>query len=135
MKMIANTETSDYNCGGYALGTKQWLRFTGCTREHYENDNVKPQMMNMVVELLDRYPKLKLVDEKYVRDVKHKQETIVAFRLSISDFHFCVRRHGRWTAKRGSNCIFRMTKKEVMDCEWEGYPTNYDSPIVYFAYN
>lgn len=131
MKEIKGTEDCNRNCGSHALGLKHWFDFDSVPDEAYDNDAVKCYMDDMVAELLDKYPRLRRVDRDYVS--KHPNKTIIALRCSNTDFHFCLRKHRRWTAKWGNNTITIMSKDEVMNRPWQRFWDSYNSEIVYFA--
>ena len=132
MKIRPYTDTIEYNCFGYAFDKKEWLDFYCIDDSAYENHTVKDYYPYMVTELRKRFH-LMPVTERYVKARTNKNETIIAFRVSDDDFHFCVRKNGKWSMKKGCYCIYDMSQKEVLAKVWcpeRNYP--YDSPIKFF---
>lgn len=137
-------ETRSYNCMGYALGIKKWLRpdalldFRNSDPEDeydYEYDDEVETYTDyisgaiaVVEELVDTY-KLKPVQRK---DMVRGKE-YVAFRMGPNDFHFLLRhKNGYWTGKMGSAPIRRIRKSQVFAPQWGTGPDRYDTPIYLF---
>lgn len=145
-KKLYREHIRSYNCMGYALGIKEWLRpeVLDCFRNsdpedeyYYEydyDDEIETYTdyisgaIAVVEELVDTY-KLKPVQRK---DMVRGKEYI-AFRMGPNDFHFLLRhRNGYWTGKMGSAPIRRIRKSQVFAPQWGTGPDRYDTPIYLF---
>ena len=130
---IHNTCKTNYNCGGYALGTFSWY-CPHSEKQHgyydtYSEESLFEQVMGHVKIMLAEFPTLRII---YALEEASENEEVIAFRLSNYDFHFMVRKaNKRWYHKRGS-CpfIYSITEEEVFSDCWM---PDYDSPIVLMA--
>ena len=155
----SNTDTDDYNCGGFALGTYSWYvpyhsdeqmqiyeRWAGIqmwldVAEDADNmaDRIdaRETAHTYVVSLLNLFVKRILEDFPSVRRVQtfeeiKPDERIILFRTGADDFHFIVSfDHKHWWHKYGWNCIEELCEDEVLDTEWAN--GRYFSPIVILA--
>jgi len=129
-----NTYMSDYNCGGYALGTFSWY----CPSEdedawgmfeHRSQEEMEVLTAECVAVMLDDFKDLRLIESM---DDLRKGEYAIAFRVSSDgDFHYVKQFYGKWWRhKRGSGQIFRMSEADVFNTIWCG---RYDGPLVLFA--
>ena len=132
-----NTHISEYNCGGYALGTFNWY----CPYDSNHKDRVCTSFFGMMSkeETLDYMVQFMLEDFKdelrLINSVKelNKNEYAIAFRIGYCDFHFIKRgRNGVWYHKMGNNNIERFPKERVFADSWSG-GDKYDSRVVLFA--
>ena len=130
---IRNTCKSDYNCGGYALGTFSWYcphneKYRGCY-DTYSEESLFEQVMGHVKIMLTEFPALRII---HALSEATEEEEIIAFRLSDCDFHFMVRKaNKRWYHKQGScSFIYSIAEEEIFSDCWM---PDYDSPIVLMA--
>lgn len=93
----------DYNCGGYAFRTYDWLGF----RFSHSYHNVRRQ----VRELLKAFPQWELCEPPF----DYKNYEYVAFRWGVdrneewSDFHFARSwKNGTWHGKEGEDEIVKI---------------------------
>lgn len=155
----SNTDTDDYNCGGFALGTYSWylpyrldeqmdiydrwadIQMWLDDAEDADNTADSPiaraAVHTCVVSLLNLFVKRILEDFPSVRRVQTSEEIkpderIILFRIGADDFHFIVSfDHKHWWHKYGWNCIEELCEDEVLDTEWAN--GRYFSPIVILA--
>ena len=155
----SNTDTDDYNCGGFALGTYSWYvpYRSDEQRQIYERwaniqmwldaaedaDNTADSLIaraavhTCVVSLLNLFVKRILEDFPSVRRVQtfeeiKPDERIILFRIGADDFHFIVSfDHKHWWHKYGWNYIEELCEDEVLDTEWAN--GRYFSPIAILA--
>lgn len=155
----SNTDTDDYNCGGFALGTYSWylpyrldeqmdiydrwadIQMWLDTAEDADNtaDSLiaRAAVHTCVVSLLNLFVKRILEDFPSVRRVQNfeeikSDERIILFRTGADDFHFIVSfDHKHWWHKYGWNCIEELCEDEVLDTEWAN--GRYFSPIAILA--
>lgn len=155
----SNTDTDDYNCGGFALGTYSWYlpyrldeqmdiydRWADIQMwldDVEDADNTADSLIaraavhTCVVSLLNLFVKRILEDFPSVRRVQTSEEIkpderIILFRIGADDFHFIVSfDHKHWWHKYGWNCIEELCEDEVLDTEWAN--GRYFSPIVILA--
>lgn len=155
----SNTDTDDYNCGGFALGTYSWYlpyrldeqmdiydRWADIQMwldDAEDADNTADSLIaraavhTCVVSLLNLFVKRILEDFPSVRRVQTSEEIkpderIILFRIGADDFHFIVSfDHKHWWHKYGWNCIEELCEDEVLDTEWAN--GRYFSPIVILA--
>lgn len=122
---IRNTDREEYNCGGYALGCYSWY----CPFAHQVRDFEKN-----VNQILKDFSNARLIDD--IQDLM-PNEYMVAFRLSLDDFHFMKRsKNGVWREKRGSQSEIRIVPKSVVFGEvWSPhrYDNGYRGKIAFFA--
>ena len=98
----AHLDTTDYNCGGYALRTFDWVDF------HYSFYDRAAQQMDAICAAL---PAWERCDCPQKFDTKHYD--YVAFRwgkrVGWSDFHFLrLWKNGTWHGKQGDGEIYRV---------------------------
>ena len=89
------------------------------------------QTMYFVNHILRDFPSFRLIDS--IEQVR-KRDEVVAFRLStqIPDFHFMVRKHGRWYHKMGGKpAIDKATEQIALHESWfNDWGDEYDGEIV-----
>ena len=145
-------DMSNYNCGGYALKTKDWYiptpgqrplmlgkcdycdNYDDCEDCEYNNTplNLDFLMEEAVNHMLAEFPNLRIVSSE--AELK-SFETLVIFRLGRSDFHYVRKeRDGRYYHKRGWNPeIEEMPEEEVYGSSW--CYGKYDGPMTLFGYD
>lgn len=148
-----NTDTEDYNCGGYAFETYSWyapyntdfdercdevrdfLRNGGSVEDAFEVFlQVDTESM-----LEDFEGRLRVVESE--RAIIKDDEVLIAYRLRIiprydedgeiyvdHDFHYLVRDKVGWRHKQGS------LVPEFIEFTKEPWDNGYDGPIVFFAF-
>lgn len=147
----------DYNCGSYALDIKQWYypypdrdERDAWIQEMYDEGRslraikeaiLEDDISNMLAQFRDYLQPINSPnDVPYSRDV-------IAYRISLMvnedeaynpelvyDFHFKVRRNGKWSEKQGYGPILSCDLDE--NVIWDaGWMLQYDSPIKYFVVN
>ena len=128
-----------YNCGGFALGTKDWYHpFSGDDDPQYLfmntysriRENGQDKTLRQYVDfMLKEFPNMRLISSE--QEAK-KYETIVFFRIGNDDFHFVKKIKNKYYHKRGwIPKIEEMEKEEVYGEYWcDG---KYDSNIVILA--
>lgn len=129
----------DYNCGGFAVGTFDWL--------HIENRKMHSFLSNSYNQQTTRDKKLALVSaakelEKNfnLRPLKNPRkikegEYLIGFRLSNRDFHFIRQMsNGKWLHKPASKPIQEISNEDVYGV-WcpDRYDGGYDSKTIWFA--
>ena len=155
----SNTDTDDYNCGGFALGTyswyvpyhsdeqtniyDRWANIQMCLDAAEDADNIADRIAarktahTYVVSLLNLFVKRILEDFPSVHRVHNfeeikSDERIILFRIGADDFHFIVSfDHKHWWHKYGWNYIEELCEDEVLDTEWAN--GRYFSPIAILA--
>lgn len=135
LRNVKNAIKREYNCAGYALGCFSWYcpdnakRYC-CFDECLEED-MHEQTMYFVNRILKDFPSLRLIDS--IKQVK-KRDEVIAFRLStkITDFHFMVRKHGRWYHKQGGKpAIDTVTEQIALRESWfNDWGDEYDGEII-----
>lgn len=135
LRNVRNAIKREYNCAGYALGCFSWycpddgIRY--CYFDEYNNESMHEQTMHFVRNILQDFPFLRLIDSI---EQAQKSDEVIAFRLStkITDFHFMVRKHGRWYHKQGSKpAIDTVTEQIALRESWfNDYGNEYDGEIV-----
>lgn len=137
------------NCGSFALNVKEWY----ITDRDFDNTSIVCEMadsgvdwdwifesltfMNVKTILDDFKDEVRVVLDEH--DLK-KNEELIAYRIGINwdeefeeydtDFHFRVRRNGKWMEKCGSTEIRYC---EFTEEEWHGSDIVYNGPIVLLA--
>jgi hypothetical protein len=120
LRNVDNTDEQSYNCGGYALGCFSWYRpcgvnFSYGSEEYGSCEYIGEERATeaCVRAILKDFPQLRVIAD--INDVPLEVE-VIAFRIGqvYDDFHFMVRRHGRWTHKMGNGVIRRITEDEVL---------------------
>ena len=133
---IRNTDKSQYNCGGYALGLFNW--FIPWTEEHdktigwdfYHNETEKEEFIRICVNYMTENLPIRVISS--ISELK-KREYAVAFRLSEDDFHFMKRGfNGVWYDKQGW-LPFINTHKEKDVLNKKNWYDRYDSEIILLA--
>jgi len=134
-KAVEHFDFWDYNCGGFAVGTFDWLMFENDELDIFHSNNSK---RNQKRALFNTAKELKCIYNlrpiKKLSDVK-PNEYLIGFRISNSDFHFIRRMSdGTWLHKPGHSNIRVMDNKEVFSIwsseRWDG---GYNSKICWFA--
>lgn len=125
-----NTETRDYNCAGFALGTFSWY----CPDEEEHNERwtlrrrIRKYRANAIQKMLDEFPNLRLIKKV---DECANNEYVIAFRLADNDFHYIKRGLDNvWYHKRGICSIERISQEEVFGKTWYD---RYKGKITLFA--
>ena len=135
---IENTRKHLYNCGGYALGTYSWY----CPHDEVHKGFYNPDLDETMEEQTLAHANIILNEIQNIRMIERVEEAtqdeeVIAFRLSetINDFHFMVRKHGRWYHKQGSYKEIRCvpTEKVFSDCWVNEDGDEYTGMIVLFA--
>lgn len=141
-----NTDSWDYNCGGFALGTFSWyepfyFNEDGCylcedlAEEGYGVESIQEILCNNCVDsiLEDFGEKIRVVSRE--DDLKVNEE-LIAFRVDCGfesdyesqDFHFRVFRDGRWQEKNGHGMIH-----DADDPDEDIWNERYLGPTIYLA--
>jgi len=114
----------------YALGVyDEWLLpFEKKLSDNRLCQNLTEEQMTNHADFMKEYFNLKLVED--ISNLDKKIE-LIAYRIAKEDdFHFLVRKNGRWFHKEGrSRCIGTMKTKEVFSKSWLG---RYNSKIMFF---
>jgi hypothetical protein len=140
-------EMRHYNCGGFALNTKDWY-LPGDTdldccyncedwdECEYDCEAVYESLVRKtdeaVTHMLVEFPSLRIIhNENELKDF----ETLVLFRMGPTDFHYVKKdKKGRYLHKMGWECVIReMSEEEVYSDNWCG--GKYDGPLVMFGYD
>lgn len=124
-------DTSSYNCGGYALGTFDWIRLESLLGFGIVKcKELKKVTKEAVEELLEEFDYIRVVNRE---NEVTKEEFLVYFRISDDgDFHFLKKQHnGKITHKPGSLPICKFNGNPYVD-NWSK-SINYCGPIVLFA--
>lgn len=132
------TNMEEYNCGGFALGNKEWyLPYDYESWDDYiDSDSMMHELSKE--DLLEVYVNHMLVEMPNLRIIGSEHELVdgevlVLFRIGDDDFHF-VRKNpqdGKYYHKMGwLPEIYEMSKEEVYSDDWL---CRYDSRIVMFA--
>ena len=134
LRNAENTHITDYNCGGYALGTYSWylpsrMDIMWGWWHTYDRPTLEKMTQQAVKVMLEDFSDLRVIID--LRQVQ-KDEYAIAFRLSSDgDFHYIRQDKGKWwTHKRGSTQIVRIAQKTVLSRNWCG---RYDGPLVLLA--
>lgn len=90
VKFMSEYGTLDYNCGGYALGTFNWVNIDSLLPFYSTKEElIAKATKEAVKELLQRFDYIRVVDKK--AEIT-KEEFLVYFRISHDgDFHFFKR--------------------------------------------
>lgn len=119
-------ERSEYNCGGFALGTFDWYIPSGC-------DYFDPE--GTVESILEDHPELRIIDSPDSVDPLVK---VIGFRFGHDwcdedwpDFHFLVRIDGDWYEKQGGWLILPFDRDPWDD--WSNDDFAYDGEITWFV--
>lgn len=146
LRNIDNTDSWDYNCGGFALETFSWyepdfFNDEGCylcedlAAENFSIEYIQEVLckgcINSILE--DFGEKIRVVLRK---DNLKTDEELIAFRVDcgfetdyeIQDFHFRVFRDGRWQEKNGHGQIH-----DAADPDEEIWNGIYLGPTIYLA--
>lgn len=141
------TNTREFNCMGYALGSEEWLLPNDMERfenifyddEHYEDeeyDENKHPKYGVNYALTASIIAKELAYEYNLKPVERKDmvrgREYIAFRMGPNDFHFILRhKNGTWTHKMGNYPIHKIQEFLVFSNKWGSKPF-YDSPIYLF---
>ena len=124
---------SDFNCGGYALGTFDWIQLESLLGFGIVKcEQLKETTKEAVEELLEEFDYIRVIDKE--TEIT-KEEFLVYFRISDDgDFHFLKKFHnGEIYHKPGSFPICKFHGNPYVD-NWSVNKTiNYCGPIVLFA--
>ena len=141
----------DGNCGSFALNVEEWyisdldidntITASEMLDEGRDIDDVFDYLtfMNVKQILKDFEGEVRILFNK--RNV-HEDEELIAYRIGIftdeeteeieTDFHFKVRRNGKWMEKPGSTEVRECDLKE--DEEWvNSSNTIYNGPVIFLA--
>lgn len=155
MLLNSNTNTFNYNCGGFAIGNLEWLEL----REFNCGQDVPDMLLDCAAELERRFPALKRIAHP---DVVNSNRKVIGFRIAelsqdrdpceycdnnncdncngcgqnedgetASDFHFVLRHKGKWFHKPGSNDIREVDFDVYRD--WPHRDEPYNSEIIWFT--
>lgn len=134
---VKNTDKSQYNCGGYALGIFNWYCPYGEQErgiELFEEKilSVEELTTELVEFMLNDFEDLRVIEK--VEDLK-ENEYAIAFKVGEDDFHFARRaKNGAWFHKRGGvPKIERMRKEQVFADVWYNETVNYTSKTILLA--
>lgn len=127
---------SDFNCGGYALGTFDWIQLKSLFGfgivKCKEGEKLEEVTKEAVEELLEEFDYIRVVDRE---NEVTKEEFLVYFRISDDgDFHFLKKTHsGKIYHKPGSFPVCKFSGNPYVD-DWSVTKlTNYCGPIILFA--
>ena len=129
-----NTSTSQYNCGGFALGIFSWYTpFNEITNIDLDTPDDYLEIEEIAIDnILSDFPDLKLVSSYmvYNMEIDYNINEIIAFRFSSYDFHFWkLEADGKWYDKMGGlPCIDNHKYYDVFD-PWGSY----DGKIYFFT--
>lgn len=146
----SNTETMTFNCAGFALGTYSW--YIPCEDRYSDLWDIFGEMnIDFCDDEIDRiYDHIAGISIRNLkRDFAHRNlhqicrladakenEIVIAFRFSLSDFHFMKRfPDGRWFEKCGGLEIHPVDEADVFKDIWHNVFEHYDSEIYLFAMN
>lgn len=131
-----NVERWQFNCGGYALETYNWI----CPYDTEEDSDrlfdewsysmsSNEKLEETVEWMLHRVPGLRKVNG--VEDLK-EDEYLIAYKCGHSDFHYMKRLpNGQWWHKPGSGRTRRIAEHKVYARTWSD--GKYDSDTVFLA--
>lgn len=147
----------EYNCGGFALGSKHWYvpqAFRARPDSYEDLDTINELFENSVKDILKDFPRLKRI--KHYSDAPENVD-VIGFRfairfpgdelsyenddgtyeeeveeLDIDDFHFLLRRNGTWWHKPGSGLIRHYLGDPEED--WPRGYCDYNGEIAWFTY-
>ena len=133
-----NVEGWQFNCGGYALETYNWIcpyateadsdRLFDDWYSELSNDERAEETSAW---MLNHVPNLRRVNG--VEDL-HDDEYLIAYKCGTHDFHFCKRLpNGIWMHKPGGSRTRRISEKRVMADYWVNGWNVYSSKTVFFA--
>lgn len=135
---IRNTDKTDYNCGGYALGTFSWY-LPSHTREEYSDIMGYADIGDMDTALtlaseaiVNELPGWSIVPFALVMERKYspKDYEVVALRFCYYDFHFWkLGRNWNWYDKMGCR---RQINRHAFNDVRNVWNDRYDSSVVCF---
>ena len=119
-----------YNCGGYALGTKDWFIPYDVKNNGLKSNFNKNDLAELTNFMQDIFTNVRLV--RTPKDAL-RGERLIAFRLAENDFHFVKvnKRNNTFMHKMGWLRIEEMPKEEFYNTM--GWGCRYNSEIKYFA--
>ena len=131
-----NVEGWQFNCGGYALETYNWICPYDTEEDSdrlfddwYSSMSSNDKLEETVEWMLERVPDLRRVNG--VEDLED-DEYLIAYKCGRSDFHYCKRLpNGQWWHKMGSSRTRRIAEHKVYSDTWLG--GKYDSETAFFA--
>ena len=131
-----NVEGWQFNCGGYALETYNWIcpydteEDSERLFDDWHNSMSSNDKLEETVEwMLERVPDLRRVNG--VEDLED-DEYLIAYKCGYNDFHYCKRLpSGIWMHKMGSSRTRRIAEHKVYADTWLG--GKYDSDTAFFA--
>ena len=150
-----NTSINNYNCAGWALKTFCW--FSPYNKKDMMNrfdslyytdaDSIKQEEISEIEDrffwedvdyLLNTFKNLKIIDSI---DEVDNNDTVIAYRIGVFkfaneldyDFHFKVRRKGKWSEKTGGFPPHECEEEEVFDAWINPYDDfHYSSDLILF---
>ena len=131
-----NVEGWQFNCGGYALSTYNWLCPYDTEEDSdrlfddwYSDMSSNEKLEETVDWMLRHVPDLRRVNG--VEDLED-DEYLIAYKCGRTDFHYCKRLpSGQWWHKMGSSRTRRIAEHKVYASTWLG--GKYDSDTAFFA--
>ena len=132
-------DSSDYNCGGFALGTFEWyvpssygnVWDDNLTTEQLEVQDIRSDFYynklfhrDACDKIADYFIKSMCNDLIGIREIKFESELksneyLVAFKASIEDFHYARKlSNGRWFHKMGCEEIEEIDEWQVYSDKW-----------------
>lgn len=131
-----NVEGWQFNCGGYALSTYNWLCPYDTEEDSdrlfddwYSDMSSNEKLEETVDWMLRHVPDLRLVNG--VEDLE-EDEYLIAYKCGRTDFHYMKRLpSGQWWHKMGSSRTRRISEKAVYADTW--LHGKYDSDTAFFA--
>ena len=129
-----NTSSSQYNCGGFALGIFSWYTpFNEITDIELERPEDYSEIEEIAIDnILADFPDLEPVSSTrvYNMEIDYHTNEIIAFRFSSFDFHFWkLEADGKWYDKMGGSYFINdHTYYDVFD-NWGAY----DGTIYFFT--
>lgn len=133
--------TSYYNCAGYALGIRRWIRFPMFEDNlEIEDEDATLDLMYKRIERLMLSVRHKRIERIYTPNNAPDDVTVVGFRLAIDDgnfddFHFIKRDPHTtvWMHKMGWSGIYEY-RHDIFGHWCRDRWTPYNSSIVWFTY-
>jgi len=151
LSLNSSTNTTDYNCAGFALGTFKW--YEPQSWDILSDFKVNEMFEGSVADLLEDFPNLAAIDK--LEDAPEETD-VVGFRIStrdtlrapddemvewnnmvereeVWDFHFILRTKGKWYHKAGARDIAEFTGSLDEKDEWPADRYNYYGKIAWFT--
>ena len=133
-----NVEGWQFNCGGYALETYNWI----CPYQDESDSDRLFEDWDSELSNDDRVEQTATWMEKHVPNLRRvngvedlqDDEYLIAYKCGTHDFHFCKRLpNGIWMHKPGGSRTRRISEKRVMADHWISGAAVYSSKTVFFA--